>query len=112
VKPYPLAIQEGIHYETYHYDQHGLLPGLLLEDTGHRSGILVHPCHDDDGYLSSIGCINPGLGLVDANSRVNKADSKARVVAIINALSTNLGAAFPKHGTIPGAVVLIEGEPL
>jgi len=110
-KPYPLAIQEGDSYVTYNYDHHEKLPGLLLEDTGSRTGILIHPCHDAAGYLSSIGCFNPGHGLVDATSRIDLADSKARVVALINELSARLGAAFPKHGTIPHAVVVVEGEP-
>jgi hypothetical protein len=34
------------------------------------------------------------------------------VIAIIEALKSKLGAAFPKSGLIPGAAVLIEGEPV
>ena len=112
-RQYPLAIQDG-HYKTYGYAASGPpLPALALENTGERTGILLHPCHDEDnGYLSSIGCLNPAVGLTSAASRVDLADSRRGVIAIIEALKSKLGAAFPKSGLIPGATVLIEGEPL
>jgi hypothetical protein len=112
-RQYPLAIQDG-HYKTYGYAASGPpLPALALENTGERTGILLHPCHDDaNGYLSSIGCLNPAIGLKNADSRINLADSRTRVIAIIEAMKSKLGAAFPKSGLIPRATVLIEGEPL
>ncbi|MFO1485949.1 MAG: peptidoglycan DD-metalloendopeptidase family protein [Verrucomicrobiaceae bacterium] len=110
---YRLAIQDGARYKTYKYAASGFpYPGLLLEDTGDRTAILIHPCHDSaNGYVSSIGCINPAIGLKDADSRVNLTDSRSRVIAIIEGMKAKLGSAFPKTGTIPGAVVVIEGEP-
>ena len=34
---YPLSIQDGEHYKTYHYVASGFpFPGVLLDDTGHR----------------------------------------------------------------------------
>jgi hypothetical protein len=87
------------------------LPGLLLLDTGKRTWILIHPAHHAPGYVSSIGCINPATGLKDADSRINLADSRSRVIAIIEAMKTKMGTAFPKSGPIPDAVVVIEGEP-
>jgi hypothetical protein len=109
---YPFSIQDGKRYETYNYAPGGFpFPGLLLDATGHRSAILLHPCHQDEGYLSSIGCINPAIGLTNANSRIDLTDSRNRVIAIIEAMKLKLGSAFPRHGTIPGAVIVIEGEP-
>jgi hypothetical protein len=106
---YPLAIQGGNHFKTFRFEELGLLPGLLLEETDKRSGILIHPCHDQaNRYLSSIGCFNPAKGLTDADSRVNLADSKARVIAIIDGMKEKYGSKFPKSGRIPKAVVLIE----
>src|SRR4051812_17981242 len=106
--PYPLQIADGNHYKTYDYAENHLLPGLLLGDTGKRTGILIHPCHDAEfGYLSSIGCINPAFGLTGPKSRVDLADSRARVVALIEALKDKLGSKFPKRGEIPTATVLI-----
>ena len=111
-RQYPLAIQDGV-YKTYGYAAAGPpLPALALENTGERTGILLHPCHDgDNGYLSSIGCMNPAIGLTTAASRINLADSRTRVIAIIDALKVRLGTAFPKSGEIPNATVIIEGEP-
>jgi hypothetical protein len=109
---YPLAIQKGNHYETYNYEEDHLLPGLLLTQTVKRVGILIQPCHDSKyQYLSSIGCINPAQGLETADSRVDLEDSEARVIALIDTMKRKLGARFPKTGKIPGAVVVIEGEP-
>ena len=110
---YPLAVQNGARYKTYHYAASGFpLPGLALEDTGKRTAILIHPCHDESGYLSSIGCINPAIGLKNADSRVNLADSRSRVIAIIESMKQKLGNAFPEdEETIPGAVIVLEGEP-
>jgi hypothetical protein len=112
---YRLAIQDGI-YKTYNYAASGPpRPALLLAkaDTGKRRGVLIHPCHDVKygGYLSSIGCLNPAIGLTDANSRIDLKDSRSRVIAIIDSLKAHMGHGFPKAGMIPDAVILIEGEP-
>ncbi|MBY0275555.1 peptidoglycan DD-metalloendopeptidase family protein [Candidatus Binatia bacterium] len=109
---YPLSVHDGTNYKTYGYAASGKpLPGLLLLDTGKRTWILIHPAHHAPGYVSSIGCINPATGLKDADSRINLADSRSRVIAIIEAMKTKMGTAFPKSGPIPDAVVVIEGEP-
>lgn len=113
---YRLSIQDGERYKTYKYAASGFPhPGLLVLDTGKRTAILIHPAHDQPGYVSSIGCLNPAVGLKNANSKINLADSRNRVIAIIEAMKAKLGTAFPKNGaedgTIPGAVMVIEGEP-
>ena len=86
-------------------------PALGLESTDPRDGILIHPCHDDaHHYLSSIGCINPASGLTTSESGVNLQDSLDRTLAIIGAIQKAYNT-LPKEGTIPNAVVIIEGEP-
>ena len=108
---YPLSVQDGNHYKTYGYNQQGSAPpkpGLLLERTNERTAILLHPGND---YISSIGCLNPSDGLTDANSKIDFADSRARVVSIIDTMKAKMGTKFPRSGSIPETVLLIEGEP-
>lgn len=108
---YPLAIHDGTNYKTYGYKQTGSAtpkPGLLLKKTEERTAILLHPGED---YINSIGCLNPTSGLTDANSKIDFADSRKRVIAIIEELTAKLGTNFPRSGTIPDAVILISGEP-
>ncbi len=107
---YPLAIQAGTNYKTYGYsdDESIPKPGLLLKKTQERTAILLHP---GKNYISSIGCLNPASGLTNANSQINFADSRRQVIAIIDAMEARMGDDFPKSGTIPDAVILIEGEP-
>jgi len=109
---YPLAIHGGTKYKTYGYAAGGSpLPGLALLDTGERSYILIHPAHHQHGYVSSIGCLNPAVGLTNAASKIHLTDSRNRAIAIIEGLKAKLGREFPRGGPIPGAVVVIEGEP-
>ncbi len=114
---YRLRVHDGPRYKTYRYDKDGgfPLPGLLLDgqDTKVRTDILIHPCHDEEnGYLSSIGCLNPAFGLKDAASKINLKDSRARVIAIIEAMKSKMGSDFPKTtALIPNAVIIITGEP-
>jgi len=35
------------------------MPAIRLEGVGNRNGILIHPGHLPNLYLSSIGCLNP-----------------------------------------------------
>lgn len=110
---YPLAVHDGGRYKTFGYAKSGEpLPGLAVRKTNQRTDILVHPCHHDHGYVSSIGCINPAVDLEDADSRIDLADSRLRVIAIIDTMKEKYGDSFPEEeGTIPDAVLLIEGEP-
>ena len=62
-------------------------------------------------FLSSIGCLNPSDGLTDANSKIDFADTRARVISIIDAMKAKMGTKFPRAGSIPDTVMLIEGEP-
>ena len=108
---YPLSVQDGNHYKTYGYNHQGSAPpkpGLLLERTNERTAILLHP---GDDYIRSIGCLNPTGGLTDANSKIDFADSRARVVSIIDTMKAKMGTKFPRAGSIPDTVLLIEGEP-
>lgn len=107
---YPLAIQDGSHYKTRDYTDGKPYPrpGIALRNTGDRTAILIHPGED---YLNSIGCLNPCSGLTDADSKINFTDSRDRVIAIIDALRSNLGPRFPASGTIPEAFIVIDKEP-
>ena len=81
-------------------------PALLLTNTGHRVGILLHPAR---GFLWSVGWINPVAALSSPNADIDFIDSRRRVIAIIDDLAGFLGPAFPKTGAvkIPGAAIVI-----
>lgn len=106
---YPLAAHSGTKFRTLGYrhseDPAALpRPGLLLKGTDERRAILIHPAKD---YLWSVGCLNPASGLSDANSRIDYADSRRRVIALIDFLRSKLQPGAPR----PAAEVWIEGEP-
>jgi|SRR6516164_662522 hypothetical protein len=109
---YRLSTHDSEKFRTAGYSsgRRNPKPGILLQDTDERSGIVIHP---GDDYLWSIGCLNPGFNLTNANSSVEFQDSRARVIAIIEAMKTKIGARFPGRGeaTIPNAIIMIVGEP-
>lgn len=85
-------------------------PALRLSPTGTRSGILIHPAN---GYLWSIGCLNPGSVLSGPNDNIQWSDSRSRVIAIIDDLKAFLGAQFPTSNNrrIPRSQCVIDNEP-
>lgn len=112
---YPLFTQDGAKYVTHGYKDSESTsarpkPGLELKSTGQRAEILIHP---GQGFLASVGCINPCKSLPDAAETIDYVPSRARVIAIIEDLKAFAGSAFP--GTngkrIPKAFVVIDGEP-
>lgn len=112
---YPLFTQDGSKYVTIGYkDSESALakpkPGIELKETGSRSEILIHP---GQGFLSSIGCINPCTSLPDASELIDFVPSRKRVIAIINDLKAYTGATFPivNGKKIVNAFVVVEGEP-
>ena len=112
---YPLFTQDGTKYVTIGYMESESTsakpkPGIELKETGSRSEILIHP---GQGFLSSIGCINPCTSLPDASEMIDFVPSRKRVIAIINDLKEFTGAAFPtKNGKkIVNAFMVVEGEP-
>ena len=112
---YPLFTQDGAKYVTIGYKESESTsakpkPGIELKETGSRSEILIHP---GQGFLSSIGCINPCTSLPNANEMIDFVPSRKRVIAIINDLTAFTGAAFPKTNgkKIVNAFVVAEGEP-
>ena len=112
---YPLFTQDGEKYVTIGYKESESTfarpkPGLELKETDQRSEILIHP---GQGFLASIGCINPCTSLPNAAEMIDFVPSRKRVIAIIDDLKAFAGGAFPtKNGKrIPNAFVVIDGEP-
>jgi len=112
---YPLFTQDGTKYVTIGYKDSESTsakpkPGIELKETGSRSEILIHP---GQGFLSSIGCINPCTSLPDASEMIDFVPSRKRVIAIIDDLKGFTGAAFPTTNgkKIVNAFVVVEGEP-
>src|SRR5580700_2122311 len=82
---YPLLTQDGEKYVTIGYTASTNpsaipRPGLDVGNTNKRVGILIHPGR---GFLSSVGCINPAKVLPEANADIDFADSRTRVIALI-----------------------------
>lgn len=114
---YPLATQFG-HYVTVGYSTGGTLgvkpmPALLLLGTNKRIGILIHPAHPPNLYISSVGCLNPSAKLTPKQD-IDFFDARERVIALINSLRAFQPTAFTKtqSNAIPHAAVIIEGEPM
>jgi hypothetical protein len=112
---YALATQDGEKYVTWDYKDSESptatpKPGFELLNTGDRSEILVHP---GQGFLASVGCINPCTSLPDNTELITYDLSRKRVIALIEDMKHFVGASFPsKNGKkIPNAFVVIDGEP-
>lgn len=72
-------------------------PCLGVEQTGSRSGILIHCAA---GYLMSIGCINLTSKVISAGTNLLFSDSWARVTALIDSIKTHLGESFPDDNNV------------
>ncbi len=112
---YPLFTQAGTKYVTIGFvdsesPRAQPKPGIELKSTGARSEILIHP---GQGFLASVGCINPCTSLPNASELIDFAPSRRRVIAIINDLKEYVGDTFPTRNgrSIPKAFVVIDGEP-
>jgi hypothetical protein len=112
---YPLFTQLGTKYVTIGFKDSESKsakpkPGLELKQTGQRSEILIHP---GQGFLASVGCINPCTSLPNAAEMIDFVPSRKRVITIINDLKIFAGATFPTQNAkrIPNATVVIDGEP-
>jgi hypothetical protein len=114
---YALSTQYGSHYRSIGFtadETHP--PAFLLLRTGARRAILVHPGHHPHLYLSSIGCFNPTKPLRASDNMVF-AESRARVIAMLDSLKQHDPAAFAKdkidHNTaIAEAFIVVDGEPM
>jgi hypothetical protein len=112
---YALSTQFGKLYRSAGFTrgaQHPM-PGFLLLGTTVRTAILVHPGHPPTLYLSSIGCFNPTKPL-KANQDMAFAESRARVIALLNSLREHDPAAFARrrNTAIVGAAIVVDGEPM
>jgi hypothetical protein len=116
---YPLSTQFGRKYKTSGFGAGASgaasrpMPGLLLERTGARTAILIHPGHPPKLYLSSVGCLNPTKPLRAAEN-MNFVESRARVIALIDDLRAFSPQSFnnARNTRIPKAFVVIAGEPM
>jgi hypothetical protein len=115
---YALSTQFGPLYRSVGFtnDSTHPLPGFLLLGTEVRTGILVHPGHPPTLYLSSIGCFNPTKALT-ADQDMDFAESRGRVIALIDSLKLHDPAAFAHnkigHDTaIQKAFMVVDGEPM
>jgi hypothetical protein len=98
---YPLWTQDGTKFKTINYKKTPKAatgptikprPGIELKETGARREILIHPAQ---GFLWSEGCIHPSRPLGNGNGRIDYAESRKRVVAIIDDMRSFLGDRFP-----------------
>jgi len=89
------------------------MPALLLLPTGQRSGILIHPGHPPNRYLSSVGCLNLTKPLRHQDS-MDYFESRGRVIKLIDSLHAFNPDAFSNGHSrhIVGASVVIDGEPM
>ena len=115
---YPLWTQFG-RYRTIGYstDLHAPgaapMPGIRLMGTGNRIGILIHPGHPPNLFLSSVGCFNPTNPLTKTEL-MNFWDSRARVIGLIDDLRSFAPRAFDTETMtrIPNAWAVVDGEPM
>lgn len=108
---YPLFTHAGASekYRTIGYTQSGAIgatprPALRVGNTGRREGILVHPAQ---GYLWSVGCLNLTSPLKTAQDNIDYADSRGRVIALIDNISKLLGDQFPRGNNEDSGAVLV-----
>ena len=107
---YPIGTHDGPRYRTVNYGIVQPRPAIEVLKTGGRVGILFHP---GEGFLSSLGCINPSSNLGTSDMNIVYGDSRSRVIWIINDLHNYLGKLFPHTDgrLIPDATICIKGEP-
>lgn len=114
---YPLWTQFGRYRSIgYSEDTHTAgaanMPGVRLEGTGRRVGILIHPAHPPNLYLSSIGCFNPTKA-VTKDQTMDFWDSRGRVIAILDRLRDFAPDAFRREEMtkIDNAWVVVDPDP-
>ena len=92
---YPISTQDGAKYVTIGYKLSESAtakpkPGIELNSTGKRSEILIHP---GQGFLASVGCINPCTSLPNAGVTIDFAPSQwlnVRVTATLEQTQSEL----------------------
>ncbi|EJN13090.1 transglycosylase family protein [Bradyrhizobium sp. YR681] len=96
-------------YRTHNYTKSSVpgataRPCLRVADTGVREGVLIHPAQ---GYLWSIGCLNLTAPLSGPQDNINYAESRRRVIALIDNMAATM-ADFPSSDNRDtGATLLI-----
>jgi hypothetical protein len=81
-------------------------PCIGVENTGSRSGILIHCAA---GYLMSVGCINLTSNVANAQTNLLFSDSWGRVTALIDSIKSHLGEDFCRsnNAQLPGTSLVI-----
>ena len=101
------------------------MPAVALDQVVERDGILIHPGHPAAAgdppfsFLSSVGCFNLTQPLQPADD-MEFFESRARVIALIDSLTDFAPNAFrdaaghpiKRNTPIPGAFVVVDGEPM
>jgi hypothetical protein len=72
-------------------------PCIGVEQTGSRSGILIHCAA---GYLMSTGCINLTSNVISPGTNLLFSDSWTRVTALIDSIKTHIGDSFPTGNNV------------
>lgn len=113
---YPVWTQFG-SYRSIGYSNDDVagalpMPAIALAGTGKRDGILVHPAHPPNLFLSSIGCLNPTSDIAPGYP-MDFYDSRRRTIELIESLRRHAPKAFEHEvmTRVPDAVVIIKGEP-
>lgn len=115
---YPLWTQFGRYRSIGYSDNQATagtppMPAVLLLGTSRRTGILIHPAHPPNLYLSSVGCLNP-TAPVASGENINFWDSRKRTIDILDSLRAHDTQAF-SHETatrVRNASVVVDGEPM
>jgi hypothetical protein len=101
---YPLFTHAGANgrYKTLGYATPAKIssrpwPCIGVENTGSRSGILIHCA---SGYLMSIGCINLTSNVANARTDLFFPDSWRRITALIDSIRASLAADFPNGNNV------------
>jgi hypothetical protein len=102
---YPLfthASDTNNKYRTIGYAMPGKIqvrpwPCIGVENTGSRSGILIHCAA---GYLMSIGCINLTSNIANAQTDLLFSDSWRRVTTLIDSIRSQLARNFPNNNNV------------
>jgi peptidoglycan hydrolase-like protein with peptidoglycan-binding domain len=105
-RTYPISTHATSNYRTsgYRTDGDHPMPGIGIDDTSARSGILIHPA---SGFGSTIGCFNLAGPLTNADAGFGFRDSCNRVIAVIDDLKSFNGGHLPGDAPVANAHLVV-----